>query len=65
MGPQRGAVPIIIYRTGGTRAKEAKDDATLEALFLLVLSLSHVIYTFPLTYKRGGKTLHRECGGGD
>jgi hypothetical protein len=38
--------------------KEAKDDATLEALFLLALSL--VTCTFSLTYKRGGRTPHRE-----
>ena len=37
------AVPVIIYRTGGTRIKEMKGVVTPEAFFLLAsLSLSLV-----------------------
>ena len=35
MGSRRGAVPFIIYRTGGTHVKEMKGVATPEAFFLL------------------------------
>jgi hypothetical protein len=55
--PRHGAVPIVIYRTGGTwQGGEGRCDPGSP---FPPRSLSHVTCTFPLAYKRGGRTPHR------
>jgi hypothetical protein len=56
--PRCGAIPIVIYRIGGTHARSLM-TMWPQKPFSSSFSLSHVAFTFPLTYKRGDRTPHR------